>query len=186
MEEAVPQKPVDPKNPPEKKKLSKPAVIIIILLVLVNLQLGVYIFLKNKTTNQKMVPPTAPTATPATSPAPTVITTPTEAAIPADWQTYKNTAYGFEISYPKTYQALTDKDNLYGWPNAVVLLYNGGQSYDIPIEIWDSKQAYEAKYSSQIGSLIVKQIGSKYLTILNATVEPGNAAVIATFKLSSQ
>lgn len=38
-------------------------------------------------------------------------------AIPAGWQTYTNTQNGFTISYPPPYKTLTNKDNLYGWPN---------------------------------------------------------------------
>ena len=64
----------------------------------------------------------------------------------ADWQTYTNEEYGFQFSYPDEFEALDDENNLYGWPNAVVLLYQGGQAYDIPVEVWDSESEYQQAY----------------------------------------
>lgn len=98
------------------------------------------------------------------------------------WNIYKNEKYGFQISYPNTYQALDDKNNLYGWPNAVVLLYNGGQAYDIAIEVWNTQAEYQKKYVLEDG-LTVKKVGDKYITLWDATREEGNSDVIATFTL---
>jgi len=101
------------------------------------------------------------------------------------WLRYENSEYGFAISFPETYQALDDEENLYGWPNGVVLIYNGGQAYDIAIEAWDSEGEYLAMYPADNPNYDyqVEQIGDKYLTILDATKEEGNAEVIATFEV---
>lgn len=54
----------------------------------------------------KVSPPPTVTPTPILSPTPTTEATTT---IPADWKTYKNKEYGFEINYPT--EAIFDKEN---------------------------------------------------------------------------
>ena len=105
-----------------------------------------------------------------------------EAEQESGWQTYTSIEYGFEISYPASYQALDDAENLYGWPDAIVLFYKGGQAYDISIEIWDSQAQYQEKYPDA-SSLSVYQINGKYLTISDNTNDVENLDVINTFKL---
>lgn len=122
-----------------------------------------------------------PTSTPAMPPQPTQSIKDT--SIPSGWLTYKNSEYGFEISYPDNYDALDDKENLYGWPNGVVLLYKGGQAYDIAIEVWDNQSEYESKYPNNT-NLTVKKIGDKYLTITDNTLEEENTKIISTFKIT--
>jgi hypothetical protein len=114
------------------------------------------------------------------SPASSPTTIPTT-NIPAGWKTYINQEYGFEISYPPSYQALTDEENLYGWPKAIVLFYGGGQSYDLAIEHWNTQVEYEDKYQNQT-NLAVKKIGGTYITLLNANFEAEVDQIIATFK----
>ena len=106
-----------------------------------------------------------------------------QANIPTGWLTYKNEKYSFQISYPPTYKALTDKNNLYGWPKAVVLIYSGGQSYDLPIEVWNSVAEYQAKYKNE-PNLTVKKIGDKYITLVNANQNPEVDQIISTFSIT--
>jgi len=152
-------------------------VVILLLIVFVAVAAIAYFFGSGKLqwNGGKQIPSPTPTLIAGT---PTPIPTPT--AKPG-WKVYKSERYGFEISYPNTYQALDDKDNLYGWPKAVVLLYNGGQAYDIAIEAWNSQSEYQSKYPSQ-ANLTVSKIGDKYITILDSTQEEGNSEIIATFK----
>ena len=119
------------------------------------------------------------TATPAVSPSPTIAEETSN--IPAGWLTYTNEQYDFEISYPANYQALDDSDNLYGWPNGIVLFYSGGQSYDLPVEVWDTAYEYEKKYKNQMSDLTVKQVGGKYITLLNANRIAEVDQIISTF-----
>jgi hypothetical protein len=51
------------------------------------------------------------------------------------WKTHTDSTYGFSIRYPKNYELVTNKT---GWPNAILILYKGGQSYDFVIEVWDT------------------------------------------------
>jgi hypothetical protein len=109
------------------------------------------------------------------SPAPT-------SNIPSGWETYTNQEYGFEISYPSSYKALTDRENLYGWPNGIVLIYGGGQSYDLVIEHWSTQSEYENKYKNQ-SNITIKKIGNLYISLLNNNFEPEVDEIIKTFKI---
>jgi hypothetical protein len=102
-------------------------------------------------------------------------------SVPLGWQTYTNNEYGFEISYPTNYKAMSDSENLYGWPKGIVLFYGGGQSYDLVIEHWNSVAEYEAKYKNQ-NNVTVKQLGNNYITLLNMNFEPEVDEMIKTFK----
>lgn len=105
-----------------------------------------------------------------------------ESALPEGWSTYTNIEYGFEISYPEKYKPLNDSESLYGWPDAVVLFYAGGQSYDLAVEVWDSKFDYEDKYSTRLDDLVVKRVGDKYITLLNTNRETEVDQIIETFR----
>ena len=114
--------------------------------------------------------PSAPSPTPSPSASPIP-------AVKAGWKIYKNTQYGFEFSYPEAYKVLTDSENLYGWPKAILLLYKGGQSYDLSVEVWDSaKPDYD---------LSVKTKSGKFIALKNLNSDPEVAEIIATFKLSN-
>lgn len=151
-----------------------------LVVILVVIGAGYLVFKNNLITPQPTSAPT-PTSTPQVTPANTPASTPTPT--PSDWLTYQNSQYGFEISYPKTYKALDDKENLYGWPNAAVLLYKGGQSYDIAVEVWDSETQYKIKYPK--GDVIVQKAGNKFFTLSDITKKPENAQIIATFLLKN-
>jgi len=97
------------------------------------------------------------------------------------WNVYTNEKYGFEISYPEGYKALDDKENLYGWKNGVVLLYKGGQSYDLAIQVWESKDSYEKEYKSA-PNLTVKEVGGKFITLLNTNFNEEVDDIIETFR----
>ena len=102
--------------------------------------------------------------------------------VKAGWIIYKNEEYGFSISHPDSYKELSDKENLYGWPNAIVLLYNGGQSYDLPIEVWNTKAEYEAKYKDS-PNLTVKEVKGKFITLFNTNTEDEVDEIIGSFKI---
>lgn len=101
----------------------------------------------------------------------------------ASWKTYTNGKYSFSIMYPADYQVLTDKDSLSGWENGVALIYNGGQAYDVAIQVWDSAAQYQQAYPNAGDDLTVQLVKGKYITLFNATKEPGTVEIIATFKV---
>lgn len=118
------------------------------------------------------------------TPTPIIVATPTSSPnviIPTGWKTYKNTQYGFEISYPSNYQVLTDANSLYGWPKAVALIYDGGQSYDLAIEYWNTEAECMTKYKNQ-NNLTIKKIGNYYISLVNTNFEAEVDKMIQTFK----
>lgn len=180
------------------------APIIILVIVLIIIISGVAYFIGLKNTGSKIFP--TPTPTPTTGSvactleakicpdgktsvgrvgpncefAPCPQTDTSKSLTYPDWILYKNEQYGFQIFHPDTYKVLSDKENLYGWPNAIVLLYNGGQSYDLPIEVWDTKAGYETKYGDS-PNLTIKEVKGKFITFLNMNTEDEVDEIINTF-----
>lgn len=93
---------------------------------------------------------------------------------------YTNTEYGFQLSYPDSYKALDDPDSLYGWPDALVLFYKGGQAYDVVVEVWDTKDQYLQKYLDDSG-IYVHELNGKHITILDNSYDPENREIIESF-----
>lgn len=110
-------------------------------------------------------------------------TTPINAA--TNMSTYTNNTYGFTISYPNSYKALDDANNLYGYPHGIVLLYSGGQAYDVVIESWNTQAEYENAYSSRMPDVTVVKSNGKFITLLDNTKSAENKQIIASFKLLS-
>jgi len=156
-------------------------VILLIIFALIIGAGGTYIYFLTKA--EPKVSEAVPTASPSLTPTFTITPPPSSVASPSPTSNsnkYISSLYGFEVSYPDGYKALDDSNSLYGWPNGVVLLYNGGQSYDIAIEHWNSQAEYQAKYPSGVAK--VKLINGKYITLSNLTNEPENQEIIDSFK----
>ena len=161
-------------------------IIVVTILVVAGIAAACYFGKQSSKTEVAQTPPPAPTSQLTTTPTTEVL--PTEApeeVLPSGWSTYENSENGFEISYPESYLALDDEDNLYGWPNGIVLLYKGGQAYDIVIEVWDAQTEFNDKYGTDNENLTFYKIGNKYITIMDNTNDPENADVIATFKITN-
>lgn len=177
-------------TPPKKSNILLIVIIVIIIFLGVGLLAGYFLANSTKQQTPKTTSPTSSVTLPP--PSPTSPITPVNTIIPITtpqngkpgWSTYKNDQYGFEISYPATYKVLTDSNNLYGWPNGIALLYKGGQSYDIAIQVWDSQEEYESAYPAAGENLTVKKTGTKFITIMDNTNDPENSEVITTFKLT--
>lgn len=156
------------------------SVILIVIAILVLIGIGVFFGLKKLDISIKPKVPTtstqtSPTATPSNQP---LTATPT-ANPTANWEVYSDSTYKFEIKYPTTYKITDDK---YGWPKSIFMLYKGGQSYDLVIEVWDNEADYKAKYKNQMDTVTVKQSGGKFLTLLNMNKDPEVDQIISTFK----
>lgn len=152
------------------------------LLILLSIGGAYFLGTQSKKSKDVDVSTSEVTLSPTPQPQPTEVTI-KQTNVPEGWLTYKNEEFGFEISYPENYKALDDSKNLYGWPNAAVLIYGGGQSYDLPIEVWDSEVEYKNKYPNQ-DNLTVKKVGDKYVTLLNMNFEVEVDLIIETFRES--
>ena len=104
-----------------------------------------------------------------------------EAAAPEGWLTYEDTTHGFYFYYPPEFEVLTDADSLYGWEKGVALLYNGGQSYDIAIQIWDSAAEMEAVYGRGDARMHVFERSDQLISVMNITNEIDSEGIIASF-----
>lgn len=176
-----PAKPVQP-SPVKNSLLMIMSALIIILVVVA----GFFAWQTQKLTQQIAGMQTAPTPTPTATPTATPTQEASPSASPASvtgWKTYTNTQYGFTLNYPNTYQVLTDSKNLYGWPKAVALLYKGGQSYDLAIEVWDSEAEYKQKYTAG-EDVTAFQKNGKAITLLNTNKDSEVARIISTFKFT--
>lgn len=91
---------------------------------------------------------------------------------------YTNEEYGFSFSYPAQFEVLTDADSLAGWEKGVLLLYNGGHSYDIVVQVWDSQNEIDLFYGVNNERLHVFPIGKRILTVMNITLETGSNEII--------
>lgn len=157
--------------------------LLIVLLIIVSVAFAYYYGTQQKKVSYPQETQTQ-NSTDKTSPiSPTPISTPVSTSnIPSDWKTYSNEKYGFEISFPPKYKALDDTNNLYGYPNGIVLIYGGGQSYDLVIEHWSNQSEYENKYRNQ-SNITVKKIGDVYISLLNTNFETEVDEIIKTFKI---
>lgn len=175
----IPQAPPIPPTPPAPKTNSSLVLIMSIFLIITVAIAGLFYFQIQKL-SKKLSEKTAPTPTVTATPIQTPLAVPT---MKPGWKIYKNDQYGFEFMYPETYQVLTDSENLYGWPKAILLLYKGGQSYDMTVEIWSSEAEYKQKYNSEINDLTVFQKDGKFITLLNTNKDSEISEIISSFKL---
>jgi hypothetical protein len=102
---------------------------------------------------------------------------------PEGWLMYDNEVYGYYFHYPPQYQVLTDETNLYGWKNGVVLLYNGGQSYDIAVQVWETAEEMATVYGGEDERLHVYPTGTQIISVMNITNEAENDGIIGSFTI---
>jgi hypothetical protein len=99
-------------------------------------------------------------------------------------ETYENKQYGFSFQYPEKYEIVEDKS---GWPKAVAILYDGGQSYNLIVEVAESAVEYQnlnVTMGSNIGRTEVKSKDDLFVVLRNNNGEPEVDQVIATFKFN--
>lgn len=158
--------------------------IVVLILVIAIAAIGFLLYqnmqLKKQTASVSPTPTS--TANVAKTSAPEVVPSP---SLKPGWKLYQNEKYGFEFSYPSSYKVLTDSENLSGWPDAILLLYKGGQSYDMAIEIWNTEAQYKAKYTDTSTYTVFKTKDGKFITLLNQNKDPEVAQIISTFKFTN-
>ena len=160
------------------------ALIIVLILVIVLGVVGYFVY-KNMKLKQQTSLVTSPSPSSKITPTPVLTASPSPTSnVPAGWKLYQNTQYGFEFSYPVNYKVLTDSENLYGWPNAILLLYDGGQSYDLPVELWNTEAEYKTKYTDSSTYTVYKTKDGKFITLSNMNKDPEVVEIISTFKFT--
>jgi hypothetical protein len=88
---------------------------------------------------------------------------------------------GFSVRYPANFKPVTNE----AWENASIILYSGGQSYDLVIQVWDNEEEYKNYYgnSAVLQNMTVHKVGSKYVTLLNQNNTEEVAKIIESFKV---
>jgi hypothetical protein len=157
-------------------------IVIVLVSVILLAIIGFLVYQNMQLKKQAVIPSTTPTTTTTTS-APSVTPTPTPSLKPG-WKLYQNSQYKFEFSHPASYKVLTSSEDLYGWPKAILLLYDGGQSYDLAIEIWNTEAEYKANYNDTTVLTVFKTKDGKFITLLNTNKDPEIAEIISTFKFT--
>ena len=102
---------------------------------------------------------------------------------PDGWLTYEDDDFGFSFFYPPQFEILSDAESLSGWDNGILLLYNGGQSYDIAVQIWDSLEDAEAFYGGEDERLHIFPIGDQLLSVMNITNEADSDAIVESITI---
>ncbi|MDO9547143.1 MAG: hypothetical protein Q7J07_10405 [Pelolinea sp.] len=104
-------------------------------------------------------------------------------AVPEGWNSYTDEALGLSFSYPDPYAVLTDAENLHGWDNCVLLLYDSGQSYDIAVQVWETVEEMESYFGARMVDVTVFEKPDQFISVFNITMEESNSAIIATFEV---
>lgn len=110
---------------------------------------------------------------------PTVTSTPDPTA---NWQTYTNVQYGFELKYPATYSQIQDKTK---YPNSILILSSDGKLYDLVIEVWNSTKDMAKAYPTTSGNLSSMSLGGSSILTFLKSGNPEIDQVISTFKFTS-
>lgn len=86
----------------------------------------------------------------------------------------------FTLTYPENYRLVEDKA---AWKNASVILYTGGQSYDLVVQVWNSESEYRGVYGNSYDDFITaKNFNGKYITFLNANKSKEVEEIIKSFE----
>jgi len=173
ISQAVPQ--TSPDVPPAPQIKNSLLVIMAVTLLFATSLAGLFYFQTQKLSKELASLQTQPSPTPTASQAPN--------GDLANWKTYTNKQYSFELKHPEEFQELQDEG---GWPNATIIISRPNrQSYDLPIEIWNSKADYETKYNipNYINNLKAFSIkNGKYLTLFNTNGDSDVDQILSTFK----
>ena len=158
-------------------------IVIVLVLIIAVAAIGFLVYQNIQLRKGAIIPTPAPTLSAGIVPTSGPTLTPGPSLQPG-WKLYQNSQYGFEFSHPTEYKVLTDSENLYGWPKAILLLYKGGQSYDMAVEVWNTEAEYKAKYTDTSTFSVFKTGNGKFITLLNQNKDPEVAEIISTFKFT--
>jgi len=101
----------------------------------------------------------------------------------AELNHYQNTTYGFQLSLPENFEVITESEYLLDYPNSITLVYSGGQTHDVIIDLWENESDYMSYYSSRLSDVTVLQSAGKYITFLDNNLGEQNKQIISSAKI---
>jgi hypothetical protein len=109
-----------------------------------------------------------------------------EESVEKGYNAFYNVTLGFSLKYPEKY--VNETDSATGWKNTTLVLYSGGQSYDLIVQVWDSEDAYKKEFADNpaaLDNITVKKVKGKYVTFLNMNDSKEVEGIIGTFELEA-
>lgn len=95
---------------------------------------------------------------------------------------FSDSSVGYSLVYPKSYRV---EENT-AWKNASLILYAGGQVYDLVVQVWNSEAEYKAYFQENIGltsKVVVHKVKGRYVTLFNYAESAEVEQIINSFKL---
>ncbi|MFC1622234.1 hypothetical protein ACFL13_02560 [Patescibacteria group bacterium] len=95
---------------------------------------------------------------------------------------YKDDELNFDILFPAGCGVSNEELDTYGWPNGVVLIYCGGETYDVAVEVWDTEEEFRDKYPDEENLVVEMLEDGRYLTVVDIANEQYSANILKTFR----
>ncbi len=92
---------------------------------------------------------------------------------------------GFSLRHPENYKTATDS----AWKNSSIILYTGGQVYDLVVQVWNTEDEYKKFFGetySGLENMTIQKVGNKIVTLLNQNNSEEVDKIIQSFKVETE